>query len=82
MPTLYVRNMPEDLYRKIRTSAASKRRSMAAEVVVLLEEALEQEAIKERRLEALTRIAERRRNYHAPENASDSLTLLREDRDR
>jgi len=82
MPTLYVRNFPEDLYRKVRSSAAKRRRSMAAEVVILVEHALEGEAIRERRSETLRNIAERRRTHRAPAGAADSLTLLREDRSR
>jgi plasmid stability protein len=38
MATLYVENIPEDLYRALRNSAKSRRRSIAAEVLALLEE--------------------------------------------
>jgi plasmid stability protein len=82
MSTLYVRNFPDHLYEQIRESAAKKRRSMAAEVVVLVEEALQQEASIQRRLDALDRIRERSKNYVSPPGAPDSLTDLREDRNR
>lgn len=36
MPTLYVENVPEDLYEAIRERAKSERRSIAAEVIALL----------------------------------------------
>ncbi|MCX6377331.1 MAG: hypothetical protein NTU88_15070 [Armatimonadetes bacterium] len=79
MPTLYVRDCPDDLHRKLRARAARERRSLGAEVIVLLEEALEHEAIRERRSQALENIARRRRSMP---KSSDSLDLLREDRNR
>jgi len=82
MPTLYVRNFPEELRRKIQKLAARRHRSMGAEVIVLVEQSLEQEAVRERRSEALKNIAERRKSYIAPPESTDSLTMLREDRDR
>ena len=82
MSTLYVRSFPDSLYSQIKASAAKKRRSMAAEVVVLLEEALQQEAAVEGQLAALERIRERRESYESPAGAPDSLTMLREDRER
>jgi plasmid stability protein len=38
MPTLYVENVPDDLYRALRTRARQNRKSIAAEVLSLLEE--------------------------------------------
>jgi plasmid stability protein len=37
MPTLYVENVPRDLYEALRKRAKSQHRSMAAEVLALLE---------------------------------------------
>jgi plasmid stability protein len=37
MPTLYVENVPTDLYEALRTQAKLKRKSMAEEVIQLLE---------------------------------------------
>lgn len=37
MPTLYVENVPRDLYDALRKSAKSERRSIAAEIIALLE---------------------------------------------
>lgn len=79
MSTLYVRNLPDDLDKRIRSRAARERRSLGAEVIVLLEEALESEAIRERRSQALEDIARTRRSMP---KSSDSLDLLREDRNR
>lgn len=38
MPTLYVENVPKDLYEALRDRARQRRKSMAAEVLALLEE--------------------------------------------
>jgi len=38
MPTLYVENVPEDLYQALRARAKANRTSIAAEVVSLLRE--------------------------------------------
>jgi len=38
MATLYVENVPDELYEALRNRAKSRRRSIAAEVLVLLEE--------------------------------------------
>ena len=40
MPTLYVENVPKELYEALRARARSRRRSMAAEVVALLGETI------------------------------------------
>lgn len=37
MPTLYVENIPDDLYRGLRQRARANRSSIAAEVIALLE---------------------------------------------
>jgi plasmid stability protein len=37
MPTLYVENIPEELYEAVRARARERRRSIAAEVLALLE---------------------------------------------
>jgi plasmid stability protein len=38
MATLYVENIPDDLYEALRSRAKARRRSIAAEVLALLEE--------------------------------------------
>ena len=80
MPTLHVRNVPEALYEDIRVRAAQENRSISAEVIVLLRRALSESARPQE--EALASI--RRRRFFRPKNASapDTLTLLREDRER
>lgn len=51
MPPLYLRNVPDELDRKLRELAAADRRSVNAEAVVLLERAV-REAEQERRVES------------------------------
>lgn len=81
MATLYVRNFPDDLYQKLRTLAAENHRSLSAQVIVLIEEGLSREHLRERRLQALKNISELRATLE-PSSGPDSLELLREDRDR
>ena len=38
MPTLYVENVPPELYEALRLRASERRRSISAEVIALLEE--------------------------------------------
>lgn len=40
MPTLYVENVPKDLYEALRGRARDRHRSIAAEVLALLEESI------------------------------------------
>jgi len=80
MSTLHVRSVPEDLYERVNQLAQSSSRSLSAQVVTMLYEAIEYE---ERRLitgQALTAI--RRRRFAPPSTAPGSEQLLREDRQR
>jgi len=80
MPTLHVRNVPEELYQQVRRQAATKNRSLSAEVIVLLQRAL----IESERNQSEVLAGIRRRRFFRPAEAGapDSLTLLREDRER
>ena len=80
MPTLHVRNVPDDLYDKIRKQAAAQNRSISAEVIVLLQRALLQSEREQD--EVLAGIRRRRFFRPADAGAPDSQTLLREDRER
>ena len=81
MPTVYVRNFPEELHREVRSKARRERRSMGAEIIVLVEEALSAGSLREQRLQALKGIAERRtKREFSPQ--SETLDMLREDRNR
>ncbi len=80
MPTLHVRNVPEALYERIQEQAQINQRSISAEVVVLLNQTLSETW----RPQTAVLDSIRRRRFFRPAtvNASDSTTLLRQDRER
>ena len=80
MPILHVRNVPKDLHTRLKERADAQRRSLSAEVIILLEWAVEETE----RISASPLASIRRRRFFAPEaaGAPDSTTLLREDRER
>jgi plasmid stability protein len=80
MSILHVRNVPDELYERIRRQAQAQNRSISAEVIVLLNRALaETEQSQDEVLDSI-----RRRRFFRPANAGapDSTTLLRQDRAR
>lgn len=80
MSTLHVRNVPEMLYSRIQHMAGEKGRSLSAEVIVLLEQALQD---RERREGQLNLLAQARRHRFKPAAGTPSSDeLLREDRER
>jgi len=83
MPTLYVENIPDVLYRALREQAREHRKSIASEVVSLLEEnvvtAAEKKA-RQRFLHQAQRLRSRRIRSPVPSPASEELQ--REDRAR
>lgn len=80
MPILHVRKVPEDLYRRLEERARAERRSLSAEVITLLDRALE----RSQRSPAAVLASIRRRRRFSPGSvgAADSTALLREDRQR
>lgn len=80
MPTLHVRNIPDTLYDRLRRRAQTQNRSLSAEVVILLDYALEETEHSQAVL--LDNIRRRRFFNPAQANAPDSTTLLRQDRNR
>ena len=80
MATLTIRDLPEDLLVKLKELAEKERRSMNAEAIVLIEQGVDQIGLRQQRLDALQRIAERRKHLRPVE--VDSTILLREDRER
>ena len=87
MPTLYVRNVPEDLYQKLQELAASQHRSISAQVLTILEQALppQTQQAKSETTKPITEIlaeSRRRRRVNPTDfGLPDSTTLIREDRD-
>ena len=80
MSILHVRNVPDELYARLKRRAEAQHRSLSAEVITLLEWAVEEA---ERSSEAtLASIRNRRFFSPAAVGAPDSTNLLRQDRDR
>jgi hypothetical protein len=81
MPLLQVRECPEDIYKKIALVAKKQNRTIAQQVVVLLEKGLGQEQSNiERRKQVLAKIGSRVISDNA--KIIDEVQLIREDRDR
>jgi plasmid stability protein len=80
MPTLHVRNIPEELYDRIRRRARAQNRSVSAEVIALLDRALAGAGRSPG--DVLAGIRRRRAFRPGEAGAPDSAALLREDRAR
>lgn len=80
MKTLHVRNLPDDLYRRIHTLAKVDNRSLNEQAITLLEQAVEAEERRVEQTKVLNSI--QRRRFKAPKNAPSSLDFLRKDRGR
>ena len=81
MATLHVRNVPDELYERIRDRAAAEKRSLGAEVIWLLEQALLRQPDD---ATALWDRIDRRRAWLAETQGEfpSSVDLIREDRQR
>ncbi len=80
MPTLQVRDLPEDVYNQIHYLAEKEHRSLAQETIVLLKESLSTKlGNRERRRKLLIKIAELNING---KDLPDPVQLIREDRER
>ncbi|MBI5197906.1 MAG: Arc family DNA-binding protein [Nitrospirae bacterium] len=79
MPTLYIREVPEKLYKKLSERAAREKRSLNAEAIVLLEEALgKHKPVKE----TVKSSIETLRSKYRLKPGKSLVELLREDRNR
>lgn len=84
MHTLQIRNIPEDLFRRIKKSAKDSRRSMTQEAIVLLDKALSDNDDKKVHLHQRRKLAEEaaKKRKLTEEEAKLAIRWLREDRDR
>jgi antitoxin FitA len=80
MPTLYVENVPEDLYAALRARARSNQRSISAETLSLLEQALPTVGELRRRAAFYQRIQRLRARNKAISPGPAAEHMLREDR--
>lgn len=83
MPTLYVENVPEDLYAALRQRAKENHKSVSAEVISLLENNVPTAAEIKRRL----RLVEETRKIRARKSPGigpfpSAVDMIREDRER
>ena len=81
MPLLQVRECPEDIYRKISHVAKSENRTIAQQVLVLLEKGLEQQESNIKRRKRLMEKFEKRQ-ISSEIKKFDPVVLIREDRNR
>ena len=82
MAILHVRNVPEQLYKRIQGLAQKEKRSMTAEVIALLDGAVEQQEARRRTAGTLERIRRRAAAVRLPSRWVDSVELIRQDRKR
>lgn len=83
MATLYVENVPDDVYAALRKRAKSNRKSIAAEVIALLQEHIPTEAELKRRRKIFEALAElRARPPLGPGPFPSTEEMIREDRER
>lgn len=78
MPSLQVRNIPDDLYEALRATAGKEGRSLSAQTVAILRRALANSIVD--RAGVARRVAARRKS--AGVMTSSAEELVREDRDR
>jgi len=83
MATLYVENVPDEIYKALRKRARAKRKSIAAEVIELLEENIPTEAELKRRRKAFEGLARlRAKPPLTPGPFQSAEEMIREDRER
>jgi plasmid stability protein len=83
MATLYVENVPDEVYRALRKRARKNGSSIAAEVIALLKQFVPTEAELRRRQEFYDRLAElRAKPPLTPGPFPSAEEMIREDRER
>ena len=82
MPTLYVENVPQDVYDAVRKSAKRRRRSIAAEILDLLERSFPTEKELKRRREFVRSLRKLDASIPPLSDGPSSTEMIREDRER
>lgn len=83
MATLYVENVPDELYEALRSRAKARRRSIAAEVLTLLQENVPTAKELKARHELFRRVLRMREKQTKSKGPFPSAEeMIREDRDR
>lgn len=81
MPTLQIRDLPQEVYDSLTASAEANRRSLTQEATVILENNLLPLKRKLEKQKALDRLKELR-PYFEGVTSDEIVTMIREDRDR
>ncbi|MEW5768511.1 MAG: hypothetical protein AB1797_13040 [bacterium] len=76
MATLYVRDIPDNLYQQAKKLADAQGRSLSAYVLIMLQQAVEDEKVRQKRSKVLSNI--RRRRCCLPSTIPDSVVMLRQ----
>lgn len=79
MALLQMRDLPDELYEKLKIRARAERRSITQQAVVILEETLSEDHNKARRKHALEKLHDIRAEFKKP---ADLVHMLRDDRER
>ena len=82
MPTLYVENVPEELYEALRARARAERKSISAEVLSLLSENVVTPQEIARRLRLIERASVLRSEGRRVKGSSTAEEMQRENRNR
>lgn len=83
MPTLYVENVPDEIYKALRERARKNHKSMAAEVISLLEDSVPTAKELKRRRKVFDELAKLRATPPLTPGPSPSAEeMIREDRER
>ena len=82
MATLYVENVPDELYEALRKQAKSHHRSIAAETVAMIEQVVPTRAELARRKAFYDRVLEIAAQNRASAPGPSAEEMLREDRER
>lgn len=81
MPTLQIRDFPQELYDQLTVLAEKEGRSLAQQALVLLEEALSDSIKRKKKMNALQRLDDMRSHFNGI-TMEDVVAAIREDRDR
>jgi plasmid stability protein len=82
MPILHIRNVPGELYERVRTRAATNGRSITAETIALLEAGLKATPTPDEFEEWLEQARQLREELRAQGFSFDATAAIREDRER
>jgi plasmid stability protein len=82
MPTLYVENVPEEVYDALRSRARKRRRSIAAEVMSILEESVPTASELKARRALLQKLKSLQHSAAGESHHPSTEDMVREDRER